>query len=56
MQSTHIHNIPCICKVDASYGDSKATRILIPKVHINEKINTRMKKNIKNQCFVRPMW
>jgi hypothetical protein len=37
-------------KVDASYGGSKATRIPIPKVHVNGKINTKMEKNIKNQC------
>ncbi len=55
MQSIHIHNIPCICKVDASYGSLKAAKVPIPKVHINEKINTRMKKNIKNQCLVGPM-
>jgi hypothetical protein len=30
--------------VDASYGGSKAARILVPKVHINGKINTRMEK------------
>jgi hypothetical protein len=36
--------------VDASYGGSKATRILVPKVHINGKINTRMENNVKNQC------
>jgi hypothetical protein len=33
--------------VDASYGGSKAARVLVPKVHINEKINTRMKKLLK---------
>jgi hypothetical protein len=36
--------------VDASYGGSKVARVLVPKVHINEKINTIMEKNIKNQC------
>jgi hypothetical protein len=36
--------------VDASYGGSKAIRIPIPKVHVNGKINTRMKKRVKNQC------
>jgi hypothetical protein len=30
--------------VDASYGGSKAARILVPKVHINGKINIKMKK------------
>jgi hypothetical protein len=30
--------------VDASYDGSKTTRVLIPKVHINGKINTRMEK------------
>jgi len=34
-------------KVDANYSDSKMTRILVPKVHINGKINIRMRKNIK---------
>jgi hypothetical protein len=37
-------------RVDASYGGSKATKIPIPKIHINGKINFRMEKNIKNQC------
>jgi hypothetical protein len=32
--------------VDASYDGSKATRVPIPKVHINGKINTIMDKNI----------
>jgi hypothetical protein len=36
-------------KVDASYKGSKATRVPIPKVHINGKNNIIMKKNIKNQ-------
>jgi hypothetical protein len=36
--------------VDASYNGSKATKILVPKVHINGKINTRMENNVKNQC------
>jgi len=51
MQSIHIHNIPCIRKVDASYGGSKVARIPIPKVHINEKINTRMKKQLKTNVL-----
>jgi hypothetical protein len=34
--------------VDANYNGSKMARVLIPKVHINEKIN--MEKNVKNQC------
>jgi hypothetical protein len=34
--------------VDSSYGGSKVARILVPKVHINEKINTKMKKKLKN--------
>ncbi len=38
--------------VIASYGGSKATKVLIPKIHINGKINTKMEKNIKNQCWV----
>jgi hypothetical protein len=29
---------------------SKMARILVPKVHINGKINIRMEKNVKNQC------
>jgi hypothetical protein len=33
------------CKLDASYSDSKVARVLVPKVHINGKINTIMKKN-----------
>jgi hypothetical protein len=40
----------------ASYSGSKATRVPIPKVHINGKINIRMEKTIKNQCFVGHMW
>jgi len=36
--------------VEASYGGSKATRILVPRVHINKNINTTMEKNVKNQC------
>jgi hypothetical protein len=36
--------------IDANYCGSKAVRVPIPKIHINEKINTRMEKNIKNQC------
>jgi hypothetical protein len=43
-------------KVDASYGGSKVARIQVSKIHINEKINIRMKKNVKNQCLVGPMW
>ncbi len=43
-------------RVDASYGGSKATKIPIPKIHINGKINFRMEKNIKNQCWMGPMW
>jgi hypothetical protein len=30
--------------VDASYGGSKVARVLLPKVHINEKINIRILK------------
>jgi hypothetical protein len=30
--------------VNASYGGSKTTRVPIPKVHINGKINTIMEK------------
>jgi hypothetical protein len=32
--------------VDASYGGSKTTRVLVPKVHINGKINTIMENNM----------
>ncbi len=43
--------------VDASYGGSKVARVLVPKVHINKKNNTTMeKKNVKNQCWMGPMW
>jgi hypothetical protein len=35
-------------KVDVSHNGSKATRVLVPKVYVNEKINTRMEKNAKN--------
>jgi predicted ribonuclease toxin of YeeF-YezG toxin-antitoxin module len=45
-----INNGRVLQKVDANYNGSKATRIPIPKVHINGKINIRMRKNIKNQC------
>jgi hypothetical protein len=38
-----------ICWVDASYSGSKVTRVLVPKVHINGKINTKMEINVKNQ-------
>jgi hypothetical protein len=43
-------------EVDVSYGGSKAARVQVSKIHINEKINIRMKKKLKNQCLVRPMW
>jgi hypothetical protein len=33
--------------VDASYNGSKAARIIVLKVHINGKINTRMEKMLK---------
>jgi hypothetical protein len=36
--------------VDTSYGGSKTARNLVLKVHINEKINTKMEKKVKNQC------
>ncbi len=36
-------------KVYASYSGSKATRILVPKVHINEKNNIVMEKNLKTK-------
>jgi hypothetical protein len=35
---------------DASYGGSKTIKVLVPNVHLNGKINTKMEKNIKNQC------
>jgi hypothetical protein len=31
-------------KVDANYSGPKVTRILVPKVHINGKINIKMRK------------
>jgi hypothetical protein len=34
--------------VDASYDGSKVAKVLVPKVHINGKINTRMEKTLKN--------
>jgi hypothetical protein len=37
-------------RVIASYGCSKATKVLGPKIHINGKINTIMEKNV---LFVR---
>jgi hypothetical protein len=44
-------------RVDASYNGSKMARVPTPKVHINGKINTIMrKKNVKNQCLVATMW
>jgi hypothetical protein len=43
-------------RVDASYNSSKATRVPIPKVHINGKINFRMENNVKNQCLMDLMW
>jgi hypothetical protein len=43
-------------RVDASYDSSKATRVLVPKIHINGKINSRMEKYLKNQWLVDPMW
>jgi hypothetical protein len=43
-------------KVDASYGGSKVARIPIPKVHINGKFNTRIGKDVKDQCLVGLMW
>jgi hypothetical protein len=33
--------------VDASYSGSKTTRVIVLKVHINGKINTRMEKMLK---------
>jgi hypothetical protein len=34
--------------VDASYGGSKITRVLVPKVHQNGKINIKMEKKKTN--------
>jgi len=31
-------------RVDASYDSLEATRVLVPKVHINGKINSKMEK------------
>jgi hypothetical protein len=36
-----------MCWVDASYNGSKVAKILIPKVHVNGKINIRMEKMLK---------
>jgi len=33
--------------VDASYDGSKVAKILVPKVHVNGKINIRMEKTLK---------
>jgi len=33
--------------VDTRYVGSKAAKVPIPKVHINEKINTRIKQKLK---------
>jgi hypothetical protein len=35
-----------MCLVDASYSGSKATKVFIPKVHINGKNNIKMGKNV----------
>jgi hypothetical protein len=32
-------------RIGVSYGDSKVARVQVPKVHMNEKINTRILKN-----------
>jgi hypothetical protein len=42
----------CKIRADASYDGSKVARVLVPKVHINGKNNTRMEIYIKNQCLV----
>ncbi len=42
--------------VYASYSGSKVAKVLVPKVHINGKINVKMKKNVKNQCWVGLKW
>ncbi len=41
---------------DASYGGSKATRVPIPKVNINGKINTRMGKKTLKMWEMPYMW
>jgi hypothetical protein len=43
----YINRQVIIDRVDASYGGSKATKVPILEVHINGKINTRMKKRLK---------
>ncbi len=49
--------VAILIRVDTSYGGSKATRILVPKIHINGKINTRMEQKLKRlECWVGPMW
>jgi hypothetical protein len=45
----HDHSFSNI-RVDASYSGSKVARILVPKIHINEKITLKWKKHVKNQC------
>jgi hypothetical protein len=41
----HDHSFSNI-RVDASYIGSKMARILVPKIHINEKINITMAKKM----------
>jgi hypothetical protein len=53
-------------RVNANYGGSKATRVLVPKIHINGKITLEWKKNKKpmlngpyvviNQLKVQPFY
>jgi hypothetical protein len=40
--------------VDASYNGSKVTRVPIPKVHVNGKINTKMENNCQKPMFSEP--
>ncbi len=47
MRVFYINRQVIIDRVDASYGGSKATKVPILEVHINGKINTRMKKRLK---------
>jgi len=35
-----------LAQVDASYGGSKAARVLVSKVHLNRKINIKMEKKL----------
>jgi hypothetical protein len=46
--STSFDNNILFSWVDASYSGSKTARVSIPKVHIIEKLNIKIEKNVKN--------